>query len=115
MALNEQRAWLICYDIANPRRLGRIYRYINTVAVPVQYSLYVTENSAQEIRKIRDHLAKLIAPNEDDVRIYSLPARSNIVHYGRGALPDGLLLAQSEPARGVWSVAGANATGKPST
>lgn len=115
MAVNEQRAWLVCYDIANPRRLGRVYRYINTVAVPVQYSLYITENSAQGILKIRDRLAKLIDPGEDDVRIYSLPVRSHIVHYGRGALPEGLLLAQTDPARGVWSVAGANARGKPPT
>lgn len=104
MALNEKRTWLIAYDISQPRRLARVHRYIKTVAAPAQYSLYVAEDTAQGIQRIRDELAQLIDPREDDVRIYQLPRRARIVHYGRRALPDGLLLAQAEPAQGLWEI-----------
>lgn len=104
MALNEKRTWLIAYDISQPRRLARVHRYIKTVAAPAQYSLYVAEDTAQGIQRIRDELAQLIDRREDDVRIYQLPRRTKIVHYGRRTLPDGLLLAQADPVHSNWKI-----------
>lgn len=104
MALNEKRTWLIAYDISQPRRLARVHRYIKTIAAPAQYSLYVAEDTAQGIQRIRDELAQLIDRREDDVRIYQLPKRTRIVHYGRRKLPDGLLLAQVDPALSHWQI-----------
>ena len=104
MALNERRNWLIAYDIAQPRRLGRVHRYVKTVSTPVQYSLYVAEETAQGIRGIRDTLADLIDRQADDVRIYQLPQRTRIAHIGRRPLPEGLLMAQADPASGVWKL-----------
>lgn len=103
MALNEKRTWLIAYDIANPRRLGRVHRYIKTVAMPVQRSVYVAIETAQGIRKIYDKLAKLIHPKEDDVRIYQIPLRTRIVHYGQSPLPEGVLLAEPETVYKHWA------------
>lgn len=107
MALNERRTWLIAYDISEPRRLGRVHRYIKTVATPAQYSLYVAEDTANGIRAVRDQLAELIDRRHDDVRIYQLPLRTKVIHYGRRSLPDGLLLAQADPARAGWKIVGA--------
>lgn len=104
MALNEKRTWLIAYDISQPRRLARVHRYIKTVAAPAQYSLYVAEDTAQGIQRIRDELAQLIDRREDDVRIYQLPKRTKIVHFGRHTLPDGMLLAQADPAHSHWQI-----------
>lgn len=98
MAVNETRTWLIAYDIANPKRLARVHRYVKSVAVPAQYSLWVATETARGIAAIRDRLAELIHAREDDVRIYQLPQRTRIVHFGRRALPDGLLLVQGEAA-----------------
>lgn len=109
MALGEKRTWLIAYDISQPKRLGRVHRYIKTVAVPVQYSLYVTSETRLGIQRIRDELEKLIHPREDDVRIYQLPSRLHIVHYGRRPLPEGLIFAQAEPASGAWTALSATA------
>lgn len=106
MALTERRNWLIAYDITQPRRLGRVHRYVKTVATPVQYSLYVAEETVQGIRGVCDALAELIDPKADDVRIYQLPHRIRLTHIGRRPLPDGVLLAQSEPASGVWKLVG---------
>jgi CRISPR-associated protein Cas2 len=105
MALNETRTWLIAYDIADPRRLARVHRYLKSLAVPAQYSLWVATETARGVAGIRNRLAELIHPREDDVRIYQLPARTRIVHYGRRALPEGLLLVQAGAGGGggqVW-------------
>jgi len=108
MALNERRTWLVAYDISEPRRLGRVHRYIKTVAMPAQYSLYVVEDTANGIRAVRDRLAELIDSRRDDVRIYLLPMRTKVLHYGRRSLPDGLLLAQADPAGAGWKTVGAH-------
>jgi CRISPR-associated protein Cas2 len=92
MALNEQRIFLIAYDIANPRRLARVNRYVKSVATPAQKSLYVAHTTANEVRAIRDVLAGLIDHHKDDVRIYPLPHRTRIWYYGKKPLPEGLLL-----------------------
>jgi CRISPR-associated protein Cas2 len=94
MALNERRIFLIAYDIAHPRRLARVHRYVKSVATPAQKSLYVAHTTANEVRAIRDVLAGLIDRHEDDVRIYPLPQRTRILHYGKRPLPEGLLLVQ---------------------
>jgi CRISPR-associated protein Cas2 len=97
MALNETRTWLIAYDITCPKRLGRVHRYLKTVAVPVQYSVFAAEETAQGIRRIRAALEQEINPKTDDVRIYPLPKKLELHHYGRRALPEGLqLLADRE-------------------
>ena len=92
MALNETRSWLIAYDIADPRRLGRVHRYLKGEAVPVQYSMFTASTTGNGIRRIRDGLAKRIDPRRDDVRIYLLPRSLDIAHLGRPYLPEGLLL-----------------------
>ena len=97
MALNEIRHWMVAYDIADPRRLGRVHRYLKTVAVPVQYSVFVAEESAAGVRRIRDRLAALINPREDDVRIYLVPKRADATVFGRATLPSGLLLLTRSP------------------
>jgi CRISPR-associated protein Cas2 len=105
MALNEPRVWLIAYDIAHPRRLGRVHRYIKTLAMPAQYSLYVCTHTARGIQDIAATLSGMIHPQEDDVRIYQLPQRADITRIGRRTLPDGLLLAQSDPSQLRWTYA----------
>lgn len=97
MALNETRSWLIAYDIADPRRLGRVHRYLKGEAVPVQYSVFAASATANGIRRVRDGLAKKINPRQDDVRIYLLPRPLDISCLGRPSLPEGLLLPNLAP------------------
>ena len=104
MAMNDTRTWLIAYDIASPKRLGRVHRYVKSVAAPAQYSLYVATETTRGIETIRDELATRIDPREDDVRIYCLPKRTRIIHYGRRSLPEGLLLVQANPHEAAWRI-----------
>jgi CRISPR-associated protein Cas2 len=91
MALTEWHNWLIAYDIREPKRLSRVHRFLVKHGVPVQYSVFVTRNTAQRIGRIKAGLAELIAP-VDDVRIYQIPERVRLTTYGRQYLPHELLL-----------------------
>lgn len=99
MALNETRTWLIAYDITSPKRLARVHRYLKTVAVPVQYSVFAAEENEPGIRRIRDAIAQEINPKTDDVRIYPLPKNLEIYHYGRRTLPEGLQILSDKQHR----------------
>jgi CRISPR-associated protein Cas2 len=92
MALNQTRTWLIAYDITCPKRLARVHRYLKTVAIPVQYSVFAAEENESGINRIREDLAQKINPKTDDVRIYPLPNTLELYHYGLAALPEGMQL-----------------------
>lgn len=90
MALNEPRNWLIAYDIADPRRLRRVHRFLCSQAVPVQYSVFATRATPMKTGLIRAGLAEIIDAGEDDVRIYPVPEPANLAVFGKKALPEGL-------------------------
>ena len=99
MALNAPCAWLIAYDIADPKRLNRVHRVIVKHCVPVQYSLYCFEGSSNAMRGLLKDIEVCIKPEADDVRAYPLPATLDIVTLGRGSLPSTVtLLSSLQPA-----------------
>ncbi|ADE15910.1 CRISPR-associated protein Cas2 [Nitrosococcus halophilus Nc 4] len=89
---NARRLHLICYDIACPRRLGRIHRYLKGRAAPVQYSVFVAKLNRREISLLAARLAHRIHPRKDDIRIYPLPEKLALQRLGRGAFPEGIYL-----------------------
>lgn len=98
MALTAPRAWLIAYDIADPKRLGRVHRFIIKHCVPVQYSLHYFEGSTAAVEALLREMQALIKPEADDVRAYPLPPTPDIVTLGRGSLPATIQLLSSTQA-----------------
>lgn len=88
MAMNAPRAWLITYDITNPKRLVRLHRFLRKHAVPVQYSVFHFEGSAARMGQLMEQVETRIDPKTDDVRAYQLPEMLSIDTIGRGGLPD---------------------------
>lgn len=95
MALSTKHGWLIAYDIANPRRLKRIHRFLVREAIPVQYSVFYYEGSVAAMGQIMSELEKLIHQKQDDIRAYQLPAQPQIDTLGRGSSPDDACLLSS--------------------
>lgn len=93
MSTSEPRLYLICYDVAEPRRLQRIHYYLKHHALAVQYSVFLARASERRLESILAGLAERIDPEEDDVRAYPLPADCQPVSLGRQYFPSGLLLA----------------------
>lgn len=94
MPRNRLQPFLICYDIADPRRLGRVHRYLAKEAVPVQYSVFTATLSRFGLKKLIEGLVEIIHSGEDDVRIYPLPEKLRILSIGQGFFPEGVTLVE---------------------
>lgn len=83
-------AWLACYDIAEPRRLARVWRAVREFGVPLQYSVFWARLDRAEFDAALREVAERIDPREDDVRFYPLPDNVQITGLGRDVLPPGI-------------------------
>lgn len=82
--------FIICYDIANPKRLGRLHRYLKKIAVPLQYSVFLFVGDERQLDRHLEHAASLIDEKEDDLRGYPLPVRGFKARLGKPTLPEGI-------------------------
>lgn len=82
--------YLVCYDIADPRRLAKVYRYLKGEAVHVQFSVFLASLTWPELERMKEELARLIEATSDDVRLYPLPSGDVIQPLGvADRLPEG--------------------------
>ncbi len=95
MALNTPFSWLITYDIADPKRLVRLHRFLVKQAVPVQYSVFLYEGTHAQMGGLMAAVEKRIDPACDDVRGYALPGQLSIDILGGGVLPSNVMLLSS--------------------
>ncbi|GAB1384638.1 hypothetical protein MASR1M50_29590 [Burkholderiales bacterium] len=86
---------IICYDIADPRRLGKIHRAIKKQAMPLQYSVFLFCGSDEKLQRCLDELHQLMDPRHDDIRAYPLPQRGLRLVLGPSALPEGIYWAEA--------------------
>lgn len=89
--MKPRQTFVIAYDIADPRRLARVHRFLVREAFPVQYSVFLGTFSPRGLNAVLEGLAAIIHPREDDVRAYPLPSRPQIESLGRPVLPDGVI------------------------
>ena len=82
--------WLVCYDIADRRRSGRVRRVLKCWATPVQQSVFVFAGTPPSLGELMSQLTGVIDPRVDDVRAYSLPSRPAIKFMGRAPLALGI-------------------------
>lgn len=87
--------YLICYDIADPKRLGQVARYLEKHGCRVQYSVFVAQVTERELDGIVEDLAEIINPREDDIRCYPLPEQGEVALMGRQIFPEDVLLLQN--------------------
>lgn len=84
--------YLICYDIANPKRLGKVHRCAVKHALFVQYSIYYLEGNKVKLQAMLDELQMLIKQDEDDIRAYTITPLKEAIQLGQSWLPDDLVL-----------------------
>lgn len=88
--MRRRRTFVVAYDIADPRRLVRVHRFLKEHAYPVQYSVFLGTFSEPALNTLLEGLAKIIHPRKDDVRAYPLPTTPDIESLGRPVLPAGV-------------------------
>jgi len=70
---------LICYDIADNKRLAKVAKNLEKVSIRIQKSIfYYIEATTDDIKEIVEILNKIIDKEEDDVRIYKVDKNRSI-------------------------------------
>lgn len=82
--------FLICYDIANTTRLGKVHRYIVKHTLFIQFSVYYLKGDKKALDNLLDDLNLLIDDRYDDVRAYSVKPFETAIQIGAGWLPEGI-------------------------
>ena len=83
--------YLVCYDISEPRRLARVYKLMKGKGLHIQYSVFHCSLTWSNLLEIKGKLNYLIDEEEDDIRIYPLPAEEKVIIMGCGdRVPDGV-------------------------
>ncbi len=82
--------YLIAYDITSPRRLQKMHRYLQKVAVPIQYSVFYLSLDERQLGKLLAEAEALIDKISDDLRCYPLPSRGLKTRLGRATFPTGI-------------------------
>lgn len=101
--MSDTRAWLVAYDVADPRRLGRVHRRMLRHAAAIEYSVFwLAGTPADRLRCVQDVLP-LLHRDEDDLRLYAVPARGLRLRLGLAVLPQGIEWS-ALPAALRWDV-----------
>ncbi|WP_416622972.1 hypothetical protein [Neisseria sp. S1] len=85
--------WLIAYDVACPRRLLRVYRFVCGYALPLQNSVFLLVGHREDFECCMQGLMSLLDPKEDDLRAYCLPQGGVCRALGGDWMPEGVWLS----------------------
>jgi CRISPR-associated protein Cas2 len=89
--MSSELAFVIGYDISDPRRLLRVHREMCKHATPLEYSIFLLVGSEAAKDRCLQALDAMIEPLEDDVRCYALPHAVSRAASGVASLPAGIV------------------------
>ncbi len=92
MGLKPAANWVVCYDIADKKRLGRVFRLLKKNGIPIQYSIFLVCANNADMAALFKQISALIDPRADDVRSYRLTDLHHMVLLGHSLTPDGVLI-----------------------
>lgn len=79
--------YLVCYDIADPRRLARVRRFLTDYKTGGQKSFFECWLTATERAQLQARLADLIEPLHDKVHLFQLDPRQAVDCLGLATPP----------------------------
>lgn len=81
--MTNRNRYLICYDIASPKRLHYVREAIKEFAVSGQKSFYECLMTTAEQKKMQQRLQKIINTNKDRIHIFQLDPRQIPKFFGK--------------------------------
>lgn len=83
--------YLVCYDIADPSRLAKVFRLLKAEGQHVQYSVFLCSLTWPALQTLKSRLNAVIDHGHDDIRLYPLPSRTVLEVLGQAELaPEGV-------------------------
>lgn len=79
--------YLVCYDIANPKRLYRVHRFLLGYKVGGQKSFFECWLTPSELRVVRAGLLARMEIDEDRAHIFQLDPRQQPIQLGCAKAP----------------------------
>ena len=70
--MSHKQPVLICYDVADPKRLRRVFREVRDMALPVQKSVFVAKLTGEEVETLLGHLEECLDLEEDRLQVFAL-------------------------------------------
>lgn len=92
---------IIAYDIKDSKRLAKIHRALQKVAMPLQHSVFLVFYSPTQLEKLLQRLTRLMVMDEDDLRCYPIHDIQHLWLHGRSSHPD-LYVNDPAPAQ-TWN------------
>ena len=93
--------YLVCYDIADPKRLQRVARLLEKKAVRCQKSVFLYRGMDRTLTRLLDDLSTLIDPGVDIVQAWKLARDESEKGEALGPAvniaPRALILGANEP------------------
>lgn len=69
---------LICYDIKSNKLCRKLVKYLERIAVRIQYSVFISDLTKKEIEKLNCFARKLLAEEgNESFKIFNVAASSN--------------------------------------
>ncbi len=79
----SRNLYLVCYDVANPKRLYRIHKRVQAFAIGGQKSFYECWMTPAELASLRQNLQDEMDATEDRIHFFQLDPRMTPLFYGR--------------------------------
>lgn len=68
--MGRSRWYMLCYDIADNRRLGKVHRIMKKHGIAAQRSVFFVQGTEKEMSRLLDLISRELKPKEDDIRAY---------------------------------------------
>ena len=66
--------YMVCYDIANPKRLRKTAKVLENFGIRVQYSFFQCDSPSEKMQELKERVLQIIDKRKDSFFIYPLCA-----------------------------------------
>jgi len=70
--MSRNKTFLIAYDVADSKRLRKVFRIVSDYAIPVQFSVFEASLSTREFQALMEELSAVVDAQFDSIRCYKL-------------------------------------------
>jgi CRISPR-associated endonuclease Cas2 len=70
--------YMLCYDIADIRRLGKVHRIMKKHGIAAQRSVFFVQGTEKEMNQLLDLIGRELKPKEDDIRAYPVESPKKV-------------------------------------